>query len=217
MFQLAGLRQSCQFLFACTQQICKLQILKFENQIRYNLFVMETQAPFINVTEDEVTTAVMVYTSQGILWGNLTHHNMVMPSRILTGVPPPEFLALADAQAMFLEHNFLAKPIKHHQLMIPARTILGFHLMPPAKDQLDYDPTEPNRIMSPVTLYMGALVIKGNLRIAAIATVKTSVEVLKADFLTVYDIEISHPSTPKMSPIRSNMGYFRVNSLLLAE
>ncbi len=176
-----------------------------------------SQAPVTVINEDETTSAMMVYTAQGILWGKLTHHKMVMPSRILTGVTIPEFLSLTDAQVMFLEHNFLARPIKHQQLMIPTSSILGFHLMPPSKDQLDYDPSEPNRIMSTVTLYMGPLKILCKVRHSEISNIKSTIEVLKADFLTVYDIEVTHPNNQKISAIQSNMGFFRVHSLLIAQ
>ena len=159
----------------------------------------------------------MVYTSQGIIWGKLPHSELIQASRILLGVTIPEYVYLVEAQALFLEPNFAAKPVRHSQMMVPTNTVLGFNLMPPQKDQLDYDPTEPNRKMSPVTLYMGPLVVKGNLRISEITNVKTTVEVTKADFITLYDIEVSHPNNPKMSPIRSNMGHFRLNQLLIAE
>jgi hypothetical protein len=176
---------------------------------------IESVKPFVE--DGEIQTPFMVYTSQGIIWGKLPHSELIQPSRILVGVTVPEYVTLLEAQVLFLEPNFAAKPIRHAQIMVSSRTILGYNLMPPQKDQLDYDPTEPNRRMTPVTLYMGALMVKGSMRISEITSVKTTVEVTKADFVALYDIEVCHPNNPKMSPIKSNMGYFRLNNLLIAE
>ena len=173
-----------------------------------------TEQPFVGVEKTE--TPMMAYTSQGLIWGNLSHSSMVQPSRILLGVTIPEFLALDQAQVMFMEPNYVAKPIKHQQILIPTSTILGYHLMPPHKDVLDYDPTEPNRVMSPMTLYMSAMKITGNIRISEVTDAKTTLEVMKASYLTMYDVEISHLTNTQMAPIKAGQAYFRVNSLLVA-
>ena len=174
----------------------------------------ESQQPFVGI--EKVETPMMVYTSQGIIWGKLSHSSGIQPSRILLGVTIPEYLALTEAQAMFLEPNYISKPIKHQQILIPTPTILGYHLMPPQKDVLDYDLTEPNRKMAPLTIYMRAMKINGHIRISEVTDTKTTLEVMKADFLTVYDLEISHLNNTQMSPIRTSQAYFRIHSLLIA-
>jgi hypothetical protein len=172
--------------------------------------------PFIG--DNEVATPFMAYTQQGIVWGKMPHSEMIeQPTRILVGVTVPEYVTLVDANILFVEPNFIAKPVHHAQVMLPYEKIIGFHLMPPKRDQLDYDPSEPNRIMAPVTFYMGSLMIKGSMRISEITSIKNTVEVTKADFITLYDLEVSHPNNPKMSPICTNMGYFRLRSMLIAE
>lgn len=176
----------------------------------------ETVKPFIDDTE--VATPFMAYTQQGIVWGKMPHSEMIQqPTRILVGVTVPEFVTLVDANILAVEPNFVAKPVHHDLVMLPYDTIIGFHLMPPQKDQLDYDPSEPNRVMAPVTFYMGALVVKGSIRISEITSVKNTVEVMKADFITLYDLEVCHPNNPKMTPVRTNMGFFRLRSMLIAK
>jgi hypothetical protein len=88
--------------------------------------------------------------------------------------------------------------------------------MPPQKDRIDYDETEPNRVMAPLTMYMGSFSIHGVMRISEVTTVKSNLEVLKSDFLTLYDLEISHSHNTEMKSIRTNMGYFRVRDNLFA-
>jgi hypothetical protein len=175
---------------------------------------VQTEQPFVGV--EKIETPMMVYTTQGLIWGNLSHSSMVQPSRILLGVTIPEYLPLDQAQVLFMEPNYVAKPVKHQQILVPTPTILGYHLMPPHKDVLDYDPTEPNRIMAPMSLYMGSLRIEGNIRISEVTDVKTTLEVMKATFLTMYDIKISHLTNTQMAPIKAGQAYFRIHSLLVA-
>ncbi|MBN2046115.1 MAG: hypothetical protein JW757_13920 [Anaerolineales bacterium] len=174
----------------------------------------KTEQPFVGI--EKVETPMMVYTAQGLIWGNLYHSSMIQPSRILLGVTIPEYLPLEQAQVIFMEPNYVAKPIKHRQILIPTSTILGYHLMPPHKDVLDYDPTEPNRVMAPLTFYTGAIKIQGNIRISEVTDAKTTLEVMKAAYLTMYQVEISHLTNTQMAPIRAGQAYFRVNSLLIA-
>jgi len=174
----------------------------------------QTNQPFVGTERTE--TPMMVYTSQGLFWGRLPHSSGIQPSRILLGVTIPEYLALIEGQAMFMEQNFIGKPIKHERLLLPTSTVLGYHLMPPMEDVLDYDPTEPNRKMEPITLYMKALKVTGSIRMSAVTDAKTTLEVMKADFITLYDLEIRHINNTQMAPIRSNQAYFRVNSMLVA-
>ena len=176
---------------------------------------MTAQPPKTLLGEDEQLTGMMMYTADGIIWGKMPHHESLLPSRILTGVTIPEILSLYEAQAMFLGLNFVAKPVKQPHMMVPTATILGYHLQPPAEDQIDYDPTEPNRRMAPVTMYMGPLMVKGSMRISEISTVKASLEVMKASFLSLYDIQVSQANNPQMKPIRMNQGYFRTNALIV--
>ena len=174
----------------------------------------ENAQPFVGVEKAE--TPMMLYTAQGLVWGKLPHSSAIQPSRILLGVTIPEYMALNEAQAMFMEPNFITKPIKHPRFLVPSSTILGYHLMPPLKDALDYDPTEPNRKLEPITLYMSALKISGSIRMSEVTDAKTTLEVMKADFMTLYDVEVSHITNTQMAPIRTNQAYFRINSLLIA-
>ncbi len=176
--------------------------------------IEQNTQPFVGAEKTE--TPMMIYTTQGLVWGTLPHSSGIQPSRILLGVTIPEYMALNEAQAMFMEPNFITKAIKHPRLLVPSSTILGYHLMPPLKDTLDYDPTEPNRKMEPITLYMNALKVSGSIRMSEITDAKTTLEVMKADFLSLYDVEIRHITNTQMSPILTNQAYFRINSILIA-
>jgi len=164
----------------------------------------------------ETTTAMMFYTDAGLIWGNIIHHEEILPSRILVGMTVPEFISVYHAKILFTQPNFISNPISHSEIHIPAKKIVGYHLMPPQIDQIDYDETEPNRKMESITAYLGAFTLRGLIRISEVTTVKSNLEVLKSEFLTLYDLVISHSHKKEMRPIRTNMGYFRIRENLFA-
>lgn len=164
----------------------------------------------------ETSTAMMFYTADSLVWGNIIHHEEILPSRILVGITIPEFVSVYQAKILFTQPNFIPKPISHSEIHIPTQKIVGYHLMPPQTDQIDYDETEPNRKLEPITVYLGAFTLRGLIRISEITTVKSNLEVLKSEFITLYDLEISHSHKKEMSAIRSNMGYFRIRENLFA-
>ena len=176
---------------------------------------MTAPSPQPALNEGETLSGMMFYTADSIVWGKMPHHETLMPSRVLTGVTIPEILSLYDAQAMFVGMNFVAKPVKQAHMMIPTSTVLGYHLQPPTEDQIDYDPTEPNRRMAPVSLYIGPFLVKGSMRISEISSVKATLEAMKATYLSLYDLQVSQPHNPKMPPIKMNQGYFQTNALIV--
>jgi hypothetical protein len=170
-----------------------------------------------NLAEDEKSTPVMVYTPSGLSWGQLVTKNSILPERLLVGATLPDFITLYNAQFTAAHGNTLSKPIKYDELHIPYGGILGFHLMPPQKAQLDYDPSELNRIMAPITIHVGAFRFFASFRISTQATIKTILDVTKSDFIIVYDAEISHPGNPNMKPIQVNLALVNRTSVIFGE
>ena len=168
-----------------------------------------TEYALSNLGEDDRSIQVMIHTNTGISWGHMVHKQAVLPERILTGVTVPDYISLYDAQTLTAQGNFISKPIKYSELHIPYDAITAFHLMPPNESQLDYDPAEPNRIMVPISAHVGAFIFQAQMRISNQTTVRNSLGIAKADFIGVYDVEISHPSNPNMKPIRSNYALLR--------
>jgi hypothetical protein len=175
------------------------------------------QVQLSNLAEDEKSTPVMIYTSSGLSWGTLVTKQTILPERILIGVSIPDFITLHNAQVSFSFGNTLTKPIKYTELHIPYGEIRGFHLMPPQKAQLDYDPSELNRVMAPITIYVGAFYFSANFRKSTQASIKTMLEVTKADFFSVYDAEISHPGNQNMKPILVNFALVNRTSSIFGE
>jgi hypothetical protein len=176
---------------------------------------METNLP-IEISNEETVSSLMFYTSQGLVWGEIVHHKGVLPGRLLVGISTPDMITLYNAQMMFTEANYIAKPVKHSELFFHASNVLAYHLTPPHEDQIDYDTTEPHRMMTPVTIKIGDFVAKAQMRISDQTTVKTNLDVAKSEFITFYDAEVTHPHNPSMPPIKNNLIYIRLSRVVFS-
>lgn len=175
---------------------------------------IETQA--FQLSMEETTTSMMFYTNQGLVWGDLIHHEQVLPGRLLVGISTPDIITLYNAQVMFTETNHISRPVKHKELFLHEKNVLAYHLTPPKEDLIDYDPTEPNRTMASVVVHIGPFLARVQMRISERTTVKTNLEVSKSEFITFYGAEIIHPHNPNMSPIKNNQVYIRLKNNLFA-
>ena len=185
----------------------------------YNVITMQDtlQNPPSNLGEEEKSTPVMVYSPNDLAWGHLITKGAILPERILTGVTVPDFITLQNAQTIIAQGNTLSKPTKYNVLHVPYEEIIGFHLMPPYEAQLDYDPSEPNRIMTPVTVHVGAFHFYANYRISMQTTIQTMLDVTKADFVPIYDVNIHHPGNPNMKSIHVNLALVRRSATIFGE
>lgn len=171
--------------------------------------------PF-TLSAEETTTSLMFYTNQGLVWGDLVHHEQILPGRLLTGISTPDIITLYNAQVMPTETNYIARPVKYDELIFHEQNVLAYHLTPPKEDQLDYDPTEPHRVMAPITIHVGPFLVKGQMRISDRTNVKTNLEVAKSEFLSFYNAQITHPHNQNMAPIKSNQVYIRLKNNLFS-
>jgi hypothetical protein len=175
-----------------------------------------TEIQQFQLSTEETTTSLMFYTNQGLVWGDLVHHEQVLPGRLLVGISTPDMITLYNAQVMVTEANFIARPVKYAELFLHEHNVLAYHLTPPNEDHLDYDTTEPHRVMTPITAHVGPFKVKAQMRISERTTVKTNLDVAKSEFLTFYDAEITHPHNPNMAPIKNNQVYIRLKNNLFA-
>ena len=77
--------------------------------------------------------------------------------------------------------------------------MIGFHLVPPAQDAMDYDAAEVNRIMQPLDLIVGTFLLKAHIRVSTQAELSTSLDVMRAAWISLYDADISNPYLPQFS------------------
>jgi hypothetical protein len=83
--------------------------------------------------------------------------------------------------------------------------VIGFHVVPPTQEALDFDAREDNRVNKSTTISMGLFVVNGNVRISAKTDLVTSLIINHSAWISVYDAEISSLYLPQMPPLQVPM------------
>lgn len=146
---------------------------------------------------DEKKSLVMAYTHNSLVRGELVTKENVRVGIWLRTQGVPQYIHLCNAQVLL----FGGSPVKsmsYAELYFPTDQIIGFHLVPPAVEPMDYDPNEANRTMVSIELMLGTFIVKGKLRISTQADLATSLEVARAAWSSVYDADVSNPYLPQM-------------------
>jgi hypothetical protein len=98
-----------------------------------------------------------------------------------------------------------AKALTYSELYFPTGDLIAFHTLPPADEPLDYDPSEPNRMMEPVDMLVGTFVMKGNIRISTQTEVGVSLEMARVAWMSLYDAVITNSYLSQMPPLHVSM------------
>uniref|UniRef100_A0A7C4PGZ5 Uncharacterized protein n=1 Tax=Anaerolinea thermolimosa TaxID=229919 RepID=A0A7C4PGZ5_9CHLR len=160
-----------------------------------------TQGVVIPKGQDEKSEKIMVYTSTSLYWGEVVVKEVIRVSTWLRTNAAPDRITLYNASGIITTTAVNAKPFHYGELNIPVSQIHAYHLMPPARDPIDFDPTEPNRRMESVTALVSTFMFKGSLRLSANADLKKYLEVTRESFTAIYDAEITNGVIPSLGPI----------------
>lgn len=175
----------------------------------------------MNLDNIESTTRdsapVMIYTQNILIWGNLPYTGNALPGRVLVGNTIPDYLSLIDAKSMDTNGSQMSPPKSFKQFHIPVDLIIGFHLMPPAQDQVDYDESEQGREFKPFSTIIGSFTFNGAFRLPSKSNVKWIIESSKSDFISFYHVSITHTKNTKMSPLTPQIAYIRRKAVFFAE
>jgi len=145
---------------------------------------------------DEKATTVMIYTQNSLVRGDLVTKATARVNIWLRMQGQVHYVHVHKPQVLMFGGP-LTKSLSYDELYLPISQVVGFHIVPPAEEPLDYDPSEPNRAMKEVQLALGNFSAKGNVRISTHADFATSIEVAHAGWLSVYDAEISTLFVPQ--------------------
>ncbi|NPV76954.1 MAG: hypothetical protein HPY59_11340 [Anaerolineae bacterium] len=171
---------------------------------------MENQTASMVVT-GEKSAAVMAYTHNKLCWGEIVIKEQVRVSTWLRTNLAPEVIRIYNAKMLITTAPVESlKPMTFSEIHVPTEKVIAFHLIPPAKDPLDYDPSEPNRQMTPISVLVGAFKVDGFMRMSMQSNLAKYLEITRENFTAIYDAEIS-------SPILSALGIFRVPYLLVRQ
>jgi hypothetical protein len=151
------------------------------------------QTPPYTLESDDKVAQVMIYTNNALYWGEVVVKELIRVSTWLRTNSAPSRIVLFNAKAM-MTGSAPSRPMQFTEVHVATSQILAFHLVPPAKDALDYDPSEPNRRLVPVTMLLGAFRIDGHLRTSTTVSVAKFLELAREEYTSIYEAQVSYPA-----------------------
>jgi hypothetical protein len=165
--------------------------------------------------EYEKAATVMVYTHNSLIRGDVVVKEAIRVSTWLRTQSAPDFLHIYGAQVVLFAGG-PPQSLSFPEYHMATPQVLVFHLAPPAKDPLDYDASEPNRKMEPLTVLVGGFRMNGSVRMATATTLGKHIELAKEVFTSIYDLEISNPALPSLGVMRVPFAMVRGAAVALA-
>ena len=147
---------------------------------------------------DEKTATVMVYTQNILARGEVIAKENARVSIWLRTQGVPNYIHLFKPQVISFGGT-PPKPLAFSEIFIPTAQVIGFHLVPPAQDAMDYEAAEVNRMMQPLEMIVGTFLLKGHIRVSTQAELSTSLDVMRAAWISIYDADISNPYLPQFN------------------
>ena len=148
------------------------------------------------LTAEEKIAVVMVYTSNMLVRGEVIARENARVSIWLRTQGVPNYIHLFKPQVISFSGG-APKTFSFSEIFVPTVQVAAFHLAPPDQDPLDYDGGELNRAMQPLDVMVGTFILKGKIRISTQTDIGTSLDVMRASWMSVYESEIVNPSLPQ--------------------
>ena len=152
---------------------------------------------------EEKSTLVMVYTQNSVVRGELVTKESVRVSILLRTDAAPRFFSLQNAQMVFFG-GAAVRSSNYSEVYIPVASVIGFHLVPPAEEPLDYELDEKNRAEQVITAGVGTFLFKGKIRFSAQSGLAASLQMIHS-WMSMYEVEITNPNLPQMPALHIPM------------
>jgi hypothetical protein len=141
---------------------------------------------------------MMVYTRDTLVRGEVVVNESVHRVNIwLRTDGAPKYMHILKAQAIVFEGSPV-KPLSYSELYFPTSEVIAFHTLPPTDEPLDFDANEADRMMQTIDVLVGTFLMHGSIRISTHTELRTSLEVARVAWMSLYDVEITNPYLPQM-------------------
>ena len=170
----------------------------------------------IELTPGNKSSTIMIYNQTHLVRGEVITPEVVRVSTWLRTQGAPEYIHIYNAHIFQQGISGSAQSMSFSEYYFPTNLVSAYHLVPPAADPLDYDPSEPNRRVMPVKVLIGGFSLNGNLRMTINTSLSRFLNVDREPFISLYDIEISNPAIPAMGIIHVPFALVRNRSAIMA-
>ena len=167
------------------------------------------------LSAEEKSTPVLIYTSNTLVHGEVVSKQNIRVSVWLRTEGAPEYMQLLRPNVINLGGG-IAKSVAFSELYLPTSEILGFHMAPPASDPFDYDESEMNRKMEPVSILLGCFTFRGTIRVSTQVDLGTSIVSSRTVWLSIYNVKITSPNLPQMGELQAPMVIIRPKQVVFA-
>ena len=167
------------------------------------------------LSAEEKSTPVLIYTSNTLVHGEVVSKQNIRVSVWLRTEGAPEYMQLLRPNVINLGGG-IAKSVAFAELYLPTSEILGFHMAPPASDPIDYDESEMNRKMEPVSILLGCFTFRGTIRVSTQVDLGTSIVSSRTVWLSIYNVKITSPNLPQMGELQAPMVIIRPKQVVFA-
>lgn len=167
------------------------------------------------ILSEDRKTAIMVYTSTSLARGIVTTLPAIRVSTWMRTQAAPDYFKLAQANVL-TDGIGGTQNLSFDELIIPTTQVIAYHIQPPAADSIDYDPSEPNRKLEPVTVLVGNFRFNGSFRMAGQSYLSKYLETAREIWTSLYDVDISNPGLPAMGTLHVQMALLRIPGVLLS-
>ncbi len=156
------------------------------------------QPPPYTLASDEKMAVVVVYTPGILFRGEVVVKKLIRVNTWLRTNTAPDRICLYNTKAMVLSSEGAKKPSYFKELYISTKTINAFHLLPPATEPPDYDPTEPNRHMISVSALLNGFRFDGSMRLSTQSNLAKFLDITREAFIPMYDSQVSNQMIPSI-------------------
>ena len=149
---------------------------------------------------DERIVPVMVYSLNTVARGGLKVKSTLRANIWMRTEAVPEYVHITKAQVVTFGGTSIQAEA-YQDYFIPTSQVIAYHTLPPNNEPLDYDETEMNRKMEPVIVMVGTFRFNGYIRLSSQISLSANLDMMKASFISLYNVEISNPFLQGMGVI----------------
>ena len=160
---------------------------------------------------DERTMPVMLYTQDTLVRGEVVVPESVHRVNIwLRTDGAPKYMHILKSQVIVFGGSPV-KPLSYSELYFPTSQVIAFHTLPPTDEPVDFDLGETDRMMEAMELLVGTFVMRGSIRISTHTELRTSLELARVEWMSMYDVEVTNPHLPQMPALQIQMVLVNTN------
>jgi hypothetical protein len=115
---------------------------------------------------------------------------------------------------MLMQNGNKQAPVQYKEVHLFTNDIMAYHLLPPEREPLDYDPNELNRHFEVVEAVSGFFKFDGNVLLSNLYSIGQYIETTHEKFISLYDAEITYPFVSPQNVLKIPQALVRISNAI---